>query len=215
MDRRPISSRGRRWAIALTTMLARKGVKPNWISLASIACSLAAAVLFALLQRADAMWQQIGLLAGGAALVQLRLLCNLFDGMIAVEGGFKTTSGEIFNDFPDRLSDPIILIGVGYSAGWSGPGPVLGWVAAVLSLLTAYTRVLGAAVGTKHHFLGPMAKQHRMAVITGAALLSIFECATEFRGYVFGCALLLIIVGCIVTVTRRLRRIIGELEHGA
>ena len=28
-----------------------------------------------------------------AALIQIRLLCNLFDGMVAIEGGFKTKIG--------------------------------------------------------------------------------------------------------------------------
>jgi phosphatidylglycerophosphate synthase len=215
MNRRPLNSRGTRWAAAVAGFLARKGVKPNWISLGSVVCSLAAGVLFASLQFADVAWRQIALLAAGAVCVQLRLLCNLFDGMVAVEGGFKTPSGEIFNDFPDRLSDPLILIGAGYCAGLAGPGPVLGWAAGVLSVLTAYTRILGAASGAAHYFIGPMAKQHRMALITVAALLSAGECAFEFRGYVFGCALLLIVVGCIVTIIRRLRRIIGELENDA
>ena len=199
----------------MASVLARKGVKPNWISLGSVVCAFAAGACFALLQFTDTVWQQISLLVVGAVCVQLRLACNLLDGMVAVEGGLKTSSGEIFNDFPDRVSDLLILIGVGCSAGLGGPGPVLGVAAGVLSLITAYTRILGAASGTKHYFLGPMAKPHRMALITAAALLSIGECAMGFDRYVFASALILIIVGCIVTTIRRLRWIVGELEHGA
>jgi phosphatidylglycerophosphate synthase len=47
--------------------------------------------------------------------VQLRLLCNLFDGMVAVEGGKKSKSGEVFNDMPDRIADPILLVCAGYA----------------------------------------------------------------------------------------------------
>ena len=50
-----------------------------------------------------------------AACIQLRLLCNLFDGMVAVEGGFKTKSGEIYNELPDRVADVLILAGAGYA----------------------------------------------------------------------------------------------------
>lgn len=43
-----------------------------------------------------------------AVFIQCRLLCNLFDGMVAVEGGKSTPSGELFNDIPDRVADPLI-----------------------------------------------------------------------------------------------------------
>ncbi len=213
MDRRPITSRSSRWAGTLAGWLARKRVQPNWISLCSIVWALAAGVLFAMLQYAALFWQQVALLIAAAACVQLRLICNLLDGMVAIEGGFKTAAGEIYNDFPDRVSDPLILIGVGYCAGSSGPLVVMGWAAALLAVLTAYTRVLGAATGTKHYFVGPTAKPHRMAIVTAAALGSIVEYAVAFRGYVLGGTLLVINVGCIVTVIRRLRLIVGELEH--
>jgi len=41
-------------------------------------------------------------------------VCNLLDGMVAIEGGLKTPAGELFNDVPDRISDPLILVGAGY-----------------------------------------------------------------------------------------------------
>jgi len=213
-NRRPMGLRNTQWAAALTSFLAHRGIKPNWLSIGSVVFSLAAAASFVSLQTTGAKWQQIALLAAGIVCVSLRGFCNLFDGLIAIEGGHKTASGEIFNDFPDRLSDPITLIGVGYCAGSAGMAPVLGWVAAALAMLTAYTRVLGAAAGAKHCFLGPMAKTHRMAIIIIATVLSVFESATEFQGFAFTCGLAVIIVGCIVTVVRRLRVIVKELEHG-
>ena len=42
----------------------------------------------------------------------------------------------------------------------------LGWAAAVLAVLTAYVRVLGGSLGLTQHFIGPMAKQHRMFTLT-------------------------------------------------
>ena len=64
-----------------------------------------------------------------AVFIQCRLLCNLFDGMVAVEGGKGTPSGELFNDIPDRIADPLILIAAGYATTvvpWAAP---LGWAA--------------------------------------------------------------------------------------
>jgi phosphatidylglycerophosphate synthase len=59
--------------------------------------------------------------------IQLRLLCNLLDGMVAIEGGFKTKTGEIFNELPDRLSDALILIGAAYSVPTVAATHDLGW----------------------------------------------------------------------------------------
>ena len=58
------------------------------------------------------------LLIAAAGFIQLRRLCNLFDGMVAVEGGFKTKSGELYNDLPDRFSGALILAGKD-----AGPAP--------------------------------------------------------------------------------------------
>lgn len=35
-----------------------------------------------------------------------RLLCNLLDGMVAVEGGKRSKSGELYNDVPGLISPP-------------------------------------------------------------------------------------------------------------
>ena len=104
--------------------------------------------------------------------MQLRLLCNLFDGMVAIEGGFKTKAGEIFNELPDRFSDAFIFIGAGYALPEFAWSRELGWAAAVLAVITAYVRALGASMGAGQHFIGPMAKQQRMALMTAACLIS-------------------------------------------
>jgi len=148
----------------------------------------------------------------GAAFVQLRLLCNLFDGMVAVEGGKKTKSGEVYNDFPDRIADAFVLVGAGHAAP-SFPGAVeLGWAAALLAVTTAYVRTLGGSFGLRQDFIGPMAKQHRMAVVTGAALLAAVEAVLGMPPRVLPAALVVIVVGCMVTIVRRLGRIVAGLE---
>jgi len=135
--------------------------------------------------------------------MQLRLLSNLFDGMVAIEGGYRTPSGEVFNDAPDRASDLLILVPAGYAAGW----PELGWLAGVFAVLTAYVRILGGSLGLKQRFSGPMAKQHRMAILSGACLIALID----RRALIV--ALVVITVGCVITVFSRLFQIVRELEQ--
>ncbi len=147
-----------------------------------------------------------------AVCIQLRLLCNLLDGMIAVEWGLKTKTGELFNDIPDRIADPLILVPVGYMLPWAW-GPAAGWLAGLLAVATAYLRVLGGSVGLKQDFSGPMAKPHRMATITVALLV---EAALSFAGkrdVVLAIALSVVIVGSVVTFARRTLRIARGMEE--
>jgi phosphatidylglycerophosphate synthase len=132
--------------------------------------------------------------------------------MVAIEGGFKTKSGEIFNELPDRFADAFIFIGAGYSDVGAPLMPWVGWAAAVLAVLTAYVRALGASAGASQQFCGPMAKQHRMAVMTLACLASAILGWVNVAFPLIASALGIIAVGCLITVFRRTRRSIRELE---
>jgi phosphatidylglycerophosphate synthase len=175
------------------------------------ACLAGACLL--LTRTGSARWD-VALFAAAAAFIPLRLVSNLLDGMVAVEGGRKTKSGEIFNELPDRLSDAIVLACAGYSITAVSWGSDLGWAASVVALITAYVRTLGAASGTSQHFTGPMAKQHRMAVIAIACLVAGVEVALERDPFAMAVALSVVLVGGIVTVARRTWAIVRELESG-
>jgi phosphatidylglycerophosphate synthase len=209
--RRPLKTRNTRWAGACARALIGLRLRPNQISVASIAFAAGAGICFWYTARVNSStiaW----LLVAAALLIQVRLLCNLFDGMVAVEGGFKTKSGEIFNELPDRFADAFILIGAGYVVPKLAWMPLLGWAAAILAVTTAYVRALGASAGASQQFCGPMAKPHRMAVITVASLGNavLLWCRVDFA--LVGWALIVIAAGCVVTIIRRTLRIIGELE---
>ena len=195
LARRPLKTRGAAWAVALARLLTRAGVRPNDISIASVV--MAAAAAFCLLQ---------GRYVIAAVLIQLRLLCNLMDGMVAVEGGRASASGELFNDLPDRISDVLILAAAGYAAPWPAFARELGWTASVLALLTAYVRVLGGACGLPQDFAGPMAKPHRMAVMTAACLAAVLDSRA------LPAALGIVIAGSLLTAALRLARIFRRLE---
>src|SRR5713101_6872074 len=100
--RRPLKTRQRAWAQALARMLTRAGVAPNAISMASLVFAVAAGLCLAWTSRAEGLARAMFFLAA-AACIQIRLLCNMLDGLVAVEGGKRTVFGEIFNDMPDRL----------------------------------------------------------------------------------------------------------------
>lgn len=210
--RRPIRARETKWAAATARWLARVGLRPNQISILSTVFGAAAGAAFVWAGQATSPAARAAAFVLAACAIQLRLLCNLFDGMVAVEGGFRTKSGEIFNELPDRFSDALTLAGAGYVV----PGCLwmssLGWCAAVLAVMTAYVRALGSAAGAQACFVGPMAKPHRMAVMTIAALASAVGQIWFFDGYLIAIALGLVIVGCLVTIGRRCRRIVRDLE---
>jgi phosphatidylglycerophosphate synthase len=106
---------------------------------------------------------------GAAACIQLRLLCNMLDGLVAVEGGVKGKAGDLFNELPDRVEDSVLLVG----AGWAAGNVQLGWLCAALALLTAYIRALGASLGQPQDFSGPGAKPQRMFLLTAGCLAAL------------------------------------------
>jgi len=194
----------------VTARLVAAGVTPNAISLFSVACAtFASGCLAGTAVVAAPAWRS-ALYVLAVVGIQGRLLCNLFDGMVAVEGGKAGKAGEVYNDFPDRVADPLVLVAAGYAAGGAW-GAALGWAAAVLAVMTAYVRVLGRSLGAGVYFIGPMAKQHRMATLTIACLASAGAVWFRADRLVMGVALVIIAAGCVVTVVRRTGRVVADL----
>jgi phosphatidylglycerophosphate synthase len=212
--RRPLKSRQAQWANALARRLANANVSPNTISVASIPLALLAAAAFVATRHTTSAPLDCVLFLLAVVGIQGRLICNLLDGMVAIEGGKKSASGPIYNEFPDRVADTLILLGAGY-AGDATYGPSLGWCAALLAMLTAYVRVLGAASGAGTYFIGPMAKPHRMATLTAACALAAIGCFFREMAGMLSIALVVICIGCVPTTVRRLSRIIADLRRGA
>ncbi len=196
--RRPLKSRASAWAGWLSRLLVRSGASANLISVFSVIFSLAAAAVFILIGNGVlTRWWFIG----AAALIQMRLVCNLMDGMVAIEGGKKSKTGDLFNEVPDRIADVAILAALGHCA-WSQPWCThLGWLAASLAVMTAYIRMQGAVLTGKHDFRGPMAKPQRMALVTVVCLIGAI---TPGVFVLIFWALVVMVVGEIITVCRRL-----------
>lgn len=206
-DRRPLASRDKVWAREMARVLSASAISPNQISMASMVMAACAGFAF-LIANAGDFGSRGFLLLLAAAFCQLRLICNLLDGMVAIEGGKQSPDGPFWNEFPDRISDLLIFVGLGHGIGL----PTLGWAVAGLSILTAYTRELGSNCGLPPDFSGPMAKQHRMAVITAATLLSLFDPIWDGWNVILALALWAIAFGAAATTFRRAWRIVRALR---
>ena len=205
-DRRPLASRGWKISEKAARWLARRGATPNAISIVGMICGILAGIMFAL-TTGDAHPWFVWVL--GAVFVQLRLLANLYDGMVAVLRQVASPVGELYNEVPDRVSDAATLIGFGYAAG---SGPVLGFVATIFAIFLAYLRAQGKVAGAHQEFCGPMAKQQRMAMVTIAAIAcAVVPGASDWQIPMF--ALWVIIAGSIVTIIRRMQRITTTLRR--
>ncbi len=213
-ERRPLASRDKAVSKRLASWLAQRGVRPNTISIAGMIAGMLAGGAFAATGLLEPAWLFFLLAAG---LIQLRLLANMLDGMVAVQTRQASPVGELYNEVPDRVSDAAILIGAGYA---SGAVPELGYLAACVALFVAYVRAEGKVAGAPQEFCGPMAKPHRMFVMTVAALL----CAAVPHAWqpsvpdypqfgIMSAALALVVVGGLWTAVRRLGRIAGKLRR--
>ncbi|KQX58315.1 MULTISPECIES: CDP-alcohol phosphatidyltransferase family protein [unclassified Ensifer] len=209
-DRRPLASRNTRWAQATARRLASMNLTPNRISQASMLAAALAGLSFWLTGESED-GVRASLFIAAALFCQLRLLCNLFDGMVAVEGGKGEADGPFWNEFPDRIADIFIFVGAGFAIGV----PALGFAAATFGVLTAYVRELGRANGAPGDFSGPMAKQHRMATMALAAVVSAFEGLWLGDGELLWIALLAISTGAVLTALLRARRQIAWLRQNA
>src|SRR6266568_5766721 len=212
IDRRPIATRNRKWAQSATAWLASRNVSPNVISIAGMCACIAAGIALSLTSIAD--YRVLWLIAALGA--QLRLTANMLDGMVALASGRASKTGELYNEVPDRVSDAAVFIGSGFAFGGN---PMLGYIATILSIFTAYIRAAGKMAGAPNEFCGPMAKQHRMFVIT---LICLYSAAVPRAWQIFhfgnlevgvmSFGLALIIAGCLITIVHRLNRIARALR---
>ena len=124
--------------------------------------------------------------------------------------------GAVFTRGLSEKKHTAVFIGAGFA--WGG-NIALGHIATILAIYTAYVRAAGKIAGAPNEFCGPMAKQHRMLVIT---LIGLYSAVTpsswqaiSFNSSKIGLmslGLAVIIMGSIITVIRRLARIARVLK---
>lgn len=206
-SRRPLKVRSTGWARVLAATLSKSGITPNTISALSVVAAGLGGLAFVAAGQGAIAWT-VGWIAG-AALIQARLICNLMDGMVAVEGGKKSPTGELWNEVPDRIADPLLLVCAGWAVGLPWVGALAGWAA----LMTAYVRAVGATLTGVQDFCGPFAKQQRMAGLTVAALFTAAEPLWNGHGQIMKAAVIAIAAGTAITLVRRLLRLAAKLNE--
>jgi phosphatidylglycerophosphate synthase len=205
-DRRPIAARELGIVKSLASRLAKAGVSANAISVLGMLTGLLAGAALVFTARRPELARVLWVAA--AAFIQLRLLANMLDGMVAIESGTASKVGELYNEVPDRVSDTAVLVGLGYAAGGD---PVWGWAAALAAMFTAYVRTTGKGAGAKSDFRGPMAKQQRMFLVTLTAIFLAAAPRAESRLPRF--VLMAIAAGSMLTALRRLSGVARTLRE--
>lgn len=213
-ERRPLASRELPLFKHLARVLAHHHVSPNLLSVLSVGFASAGALALVFTSTTEGIAQHAWWLTA-AVCVQLRLLMNMLDGMVAIESGRVSALGELYNEIPDRLSDPIILAACGYA--WGGDA-TLGLTAALGAMFVAYIRAMGKSSGAGQVFMGPMAKPQRMFMVTALCLFSGLTPMEWQRGIAHpnmgpaSIVLVTISIGCAITAIRRLHRIAITLK---
>lgn len=187
----------------------RWNIHPDTISYLSMVFAAAAALCF------WHSWVNPWWLIPAPLFCYARLWCNMLDGMVALAAGKASWRGEILNDFPDRISDVLIFAGVAHS-GMNAAAS--GYWAAIFAVLTAYIGMFGQAVGVQREFSGIMSKPWRMVTLHLGAWLTLGMIRWHDGNIGFGGLTVLdwtcvvIILGCLQTITVRLKRIMRALE---
>ena len=193
----------------MTCFCVRLHVDPDAISYLSILAAALAALFF---------WksgEEVIFLLLAPVFCYVRLWCNMLDGMVALAAGKASWRGEILNDLPDRISDVLIFAGVAHSGLMN---PSIGYWAAIFALLTAYVGMFGQAVGVQREFSGVMSKPWRMVTLHAGAWITLAcvwwnDGSIRFlRLTVLDWACLIVVAGCLQTMTIRLKRIMAALR---
>ena len=202
-----MAARDHAFFLRTATGLARLGVTPNVISVIGMGLGVAGGVALAATAAdlAEANRRLLFLLA--AVLIPLRGVCNILDGVVAVNCAKLSPTGVLFNEVPDRISDAAMLIGAGYAFGGN---PTLGLLAAGLAIFVAYLRSAIKTAGAPQDFCGPMAKPMRIGLMTTACVCAAVAPGLTEQAMVV--VLLTICVGCVLTAIRRLHRAATRLN---
>jgi phosphatidylglycerophosphate synthase len=203
-SRRPIAAVFRQTAGAAVRFCVCHDIHPDAISYLSIVAALIAGICF--WKSGTRNW----LLIIAPLFCYLRLWLNMLDGLVAFAAGKASRRGEIMNDLPDRISDVVIFVGVAHSGLMK---PLIGYWAAIFSVLTSYVGLFGQALGGQREFGGMMSKPWRMVALHIGAWLTFFLAPQSSGTFtILDWTCLIVIAGCVETIVVRLKRITAALQ---
>jgi phosphatidylglycerophosphate synthase len=168
-------------------------VHPDVITWISFVFSIAAGVCFF---KARLRWPLLLI----PVCIMLRCVCNLLDGMVAIEREITSARGEALQDTVDRLSDSCMLLGAIFSP-FGGLG--LGIFSMTVMLISSYVGILKKAVGGKREYGGILGKGDRY-LLMGVASIGQYLWMDDVGGFhILSIMLGLMIAGGTVTIIQR------------
>jgi len=178
--------------------LSRLGIRPNALTLASLAISTLVGALA--LAVSTATWPLLMILAA----MLTRLALNHMDGIIARELGMKTPLGGLLNEMATPVEDMALYLPLAARPGMPA-SLIVG--AVMLCALIEVAGLSSLAIGGSRRYDGPMSKVVR-GVFFGAIVLGA---AFGLTPALWVPATLTLIMGLLaVTAWNRLSRAIGE-----
>lgn len=147
---------------------AARGISPNVLSLLSFAFAALAGLSF-FLSGTGASFNPFLVLA--LIFVCLNALLDGLDGVLARELGCASKKGDFLEHVIDRYSDMFIIGGIlfGGYVSWE-----IGVIAIIGVLLASYMGTQAQAVGLNRIYGGMLGRADRIALIIGAAALTLF-----------------------------------------
>ena len=142
-------------------LLLRTGVRPNTITLASLAAGAVAAIAF------DA-----GRLTLGGVLVWLSGVLDLYDGRVARATGAAAPDGALLDSCCDRWAELALFAGLALC--FRGRAAALAVVLAALagSLMVSYVRARGEALGLRMAEIGRLQRPERIILLGAGGVLA-------------------------------------------
>ncbi len=171
------------------------GVSPNGLTLAAIALSFVAGLLF---------WQYdnpIAYLIVAAALL-LRMALNALDGMMARTYKMQSRLGEVLNEAGDVVSDLFIFFPF-LKLPFINTYLLFAFI--ILAVINEFAGVLGKAMGGERRYEGPMGKSDR-ALFLGliCIVLYFWPAAQQYMNITFGLAILLLLISTFTRLKKAL-----------
>lgn len=182
-----------------------KNIAPNLVSLSSVLLALAGFLSFCL----SSLFLPGLFLLLSAALIQASALAGRLDDIVAEEGQMQTYDRVFWNEFPDRLSDTLVLSGAGFALGL----PSLGLLAAVGALLASHLNTMSLLQTGQEDLSGPMTRQTWSMALTITALTGGIEAAYSGTHFLLFLGLCGIVTGLFLTVAQRARNLVGRLSR--
>ncbi len=213
-----------RWELLTAPLLDLCGwLRPNHLTWASLFAALAAASIALRADRSSALpWLAV------SALMGLAFLLDGLDGQLARKRGLASAAGDLLDHTLDRVVDVALLVALGSNASWflhPELGAVLGWAAALATLLGSYMGTAAQSVGLKRDY-GGFSRADRSIVLMLGVLGAAIQSATQWPGFtgpsLFGgslqwnsisIALTLCLAGGLTTFALRFRRSLRELSE--